>query len=280
LIQAARRGDGGGGTNSAADMRTVKALLLNGAIKPADWTNGVSSPLDARYGAGVLNVFNSYEQLAQGQHAYIASASVPTGNPHPPTGATGTVSTLSGWDFNTNSSTATTDGVKHYYFDAPSGAPGATFTATATLVWNRQENQTDINDLDLFLYDAHSSNLLASSVSPVDNVEQLFVRKLPPGRYDLQVLKNGGSTGKRITNDETYALVFEFFSPALDIARSGSNAVITWPIYPAGFVLESTTLHSPVTWSTNTPPPTVTNQENHVVVDATSGMQFFRLRRP
>ena len=68
LMQAGLRGDGGGDTNSAADIRTVKALLLNGAIKPADWTNHAASPLDTRYGAGVLNVFNSYKQLAGGKH--------------------------------------------------------------------------------------------------------------------------------------------------------------------------------------------------------------------
>ncbi len=67
LMQAALRGDGGGDTNAAFDLRTIKALLLNGAVKPPDWTNSNSSPLDARYGAGVLNVFNSYEQLAGGK---------------------------------------------------------------------------------------------------------------------------------------------------------------------------------------------------------------------
>ena len=72
LIQAGLRGDGGSDTNSAADMRTVKALLLNGAVKPAGWTNNSPSPLDAHYGAGVLNVFNSYEQLAGGKQGYIA----------------------------------------------------------------------------------------------------------------------------------------------------------------------------------------------------------------
>jgi subtilisin family serine protease len=34
LMQAGLRGDGGGDTNSAADIRTVKALLLNGASSP------------------------------------------------------------------------------------------------------------------------------------------------------------------------------------------------------------------------------------------------------
>ena len=40
-MQAGLRGDGGSDTNAAADMRTIKALLLNGAVKPADWTNSL-----------------------------------------------------------------------------------------------------------------------------------------------------------------------------------------------------------------------------------------------
>jgi len=88
LMQAALRGDGGSNTNAAFDMRTIKALLLNGAVKPLGWTNSNSSPLDARYGAGVVNVFNAYEQLAGGKHGFIASTTVGTGGAHPPTGAT------------------------------------------------------------------------------------------------------------------------------------------------------------------------------------------------
>jgi len=87
-MQAALRGDGGSNTNAAFDMRTIKALLLNGAVKPLGWTNSNSSPLDARYGAGVVNVFNAYEQLAGGKHGFIASTTVGTGGAHPPTGAT------------------------------------------------------------------------------------------------------------------------------------------------------------------------------------------------
>jgi hypothetical protein len=82
----------------------------------------------------VLNVFNSYEQLVGGKHGYIVSTSVSTNSPHPPAGDTGTVSVLSGWDFNTNSSSATSDVVKHYYFNVTNGVSNATFTATATLV--------------------------------------------------------------------------------------------------------------------------------------------------
>ena len=278
LMQAGLRGDGGNGTNSAADIRMVKALLLNGAIKPADWTNNAPSPLDTRYGTGVLNVFNSYEQLAGGRHGYIVSTSVSTGGAHPPTGASGTVGTLSGWDFNTNTSSASSDGVNHYYFNVTNGVSNATFTATATLVWNRQRNQPDINNLDLFLYDAISSNLVACSTSLVDNVEHLFVPNLAPGRYDLQVWKAGGSF---VSSSETYALAFEFFSMPLGIVMSGTNVVLQWPLYPAGFVLESATnLNPPVSWNTNGPAPAVTNSQNCVTLGATNGSQFFRLWRP
>ncbi len=278
LLQAGLRGDGGSDTNSIADIRTMKALLLNGAVKPANWTNGAASPLDARYGAGVLNIFNSYKQLTGGKHGYIVSTSVITNSPHPPTTDTGTVSVLSGWDFNTNTSSTTSDGVNHYYFDVTNGVSNAAFTATATLVWNRQLNETNINNLDLFLYNAANSNLVAVCTSAVDNVQHLFVPELPQGRYDLQVLKKGGSY---VSSNETYALAFEFFSMPLNVASSGTNTMLAWPIYPDGFVVKTTTnLVSPIIWNTLNATPAVTNNQNQVTLDTTNASRFFRLQRP
>ena len=279
LMQAGLRGDGGNDTNSPADIRTVKALLLNGAIKPADWTNSTSSPLDARYGAGVLNVFNSYEQLAGGKHGYIFSTNIPNSGAHPPTGAANSVGALSGWDFSTNSSSSTTDGVNHYYFNVTNGAGNATFTATATLVWNRHRFQKSINNLDLFLYDAVSSNLVACSTSLVDNVEHIFMPELAQGRYDLQIWKAGGSG--IVSSSETYALAWEFFSTSLSASKSGTNISVSWPVYPDGFVLQAATdLVPPVVWDTNNPAPFVTNNQNVVLLNATNANQFFRLWRP
>jgi len=168
LMQAALRGDGGGDTNSAFDLRTIKALLLNGAVKPAGWTNSNSSPLDARYGAGVLNVFNSYEQLAGGKNNSSATNLISIGATHLPIAATNFISVTSGWNFETISSTATNDTVNHCFFNVTNGF------ITATLVWNRQLGETNINDLDLFLYDCASSDLVACSTSRVDNVEHIF----------------------------------------------------------------------------------------------------------
>lgn len=279
LMQAGLRGDGGSNTNAAADIRTVKALLLNGAVKPADWTNVAPAPLDYRYGAGMLNVFNSYEQLAGGQQGYIVSTSVTTNSPHPPTGATGTVAGLSGWDFNTNSSSTTTDGVKHYYFNITNSAGNVPFIATATLVWNRQKGKTSINNLDLFLYDALSSNLVACSTSLVDNVQHLFTPQLSQGRYDLQVWKAGGSG--IVSTAETYALAWAFVPPPVLAISAGDSPALTWPLYPAGFLVEAQTNLTANAWSTNgLPPGFITNGLNSVPLNATNDVQFFRLRSP
>jgi hypothetical protein len=283
LMQAALRGDGGNDTNSAADIRKIKSLLLNGAIKPADWTNNAPSPLDTRYGAGVLNVFNSYEQLAGGKHGYIVSTSAASGRAHPPTGNSGTISVLSGWDFNTNSSGLTTDSMNHYFFNVTNNSADAAFTLTATLVWNRQQNQSAINNLDLFLYNCASSNLVACSTSLVDNVQHIWLPQLPQGRYDLQVWKAAGTPGATIvSSSETYALAWEFFSPSLNIALSGTNIALEFPVYPAGFFVEDTTnLTSPIVWETNDiPPPVVMNNQNHILLGATNAGEFFRLLRP
>jgi Subtilase family len=280
LMQAGLRGDGGSDTNAAADIRTVKALLLNGAIKPADWTNNPPSPLDPRYGAGVLNVFNSYEQLADGEHGYIATTSVPAGDAHPPNGASGTIGALSGWDFNTNTSGSSSDTINHYYFDVTNGIGHAMFSATATLVWNRQRNQTDINHLNLFLYNAANSNLVACSTSLVDNVQHIWVPRLPQGRYDLQVWKAGGIPRTSIVSSaETYALAWEFFCTSLNVAQSDTNAVLTWPTYPDGFVVQSATnLTPPVVWNTLNVTPIVTSNQNQVTFATTNASQFFRLQ--
>ena len=85
-----------------------------------------------------------------------------------------------------------------------------------------------------------------------------------------------------MSSNETYALAWEFFSTSLNIAPSGTNLALTWPVYPAGFVLESAaSLNPPVVWSTNNlPPPVLTNRQNRILLNATNANEFFRLQLP
>jgi hypothetical protein len=66
----------------------------------------------------------------------------------------------------------------------------------------------------------------------------------------------------------------------LNIASSGTNVVLKWPIYPAGFGLQAATNLAAPVWDTNNPAPAVTNGQNCVALGVTNGSQFFRLRRP
>lgn len=278
LLQAGLRGDAGTGsvTNAAADIRTIKALLLNGAVKPSNWTHTAIAPLDTRFGSGILNVFNSYKQLSAGKYPFIESTVVTEGAPHPPGAATGNASSPTGWDFNSIASTIMQDRVNHYYFNLPA-ATAKEFTLTTTLVWNRTAGAA-AKHLDLFLYNTSNNTLIASSVSTVDNVEHLFVPTLPAGRYDLQVLKKGG-VGSNGT--ESYALAFESFALSLTIQKSDTNIVVSWPLAPTGFQLQSTTtLNPPVSWTTVPNATVFTNNQNQVTLPPIETAQFFRLVRP
>jgi hypothetical protein len=272
LLQAGARGDGGSDTNAATDMRTLKALLLNGAVKPADWTNLNSSPLDLRYGAGMVNVFNAYWQLAGGKYFPGATNLVAQGNGPLPVQPTNLIPAMNSWAFSSIASDGTDDAANHYFFSATNGI------VTATLVWNRQLGQTNINDLDLFLFDA-SSNLVACSTSRVDNVEHIFFPRLAAGPYDLLVLKHGGANV--VSDAETYALAWAFVSPQVSVAKAGALAAVSWPAYPAGFRVETATNLAMPNWTTNNlPVPALVSGTNIVQLPATNNARFFRLRQP
>ena len=281
LLQAGERGDGGTDTISATDMRTLKALLLTGAVKPSGWTNGPNAPLDARYGSGLLNLFNAYHLLAGQRQSNCLTTTVTLGGSHPPASVTNSIGQLTAWDFNTNTSSTLADSVNHYYFNVTNGSAATRFLTTATLVWNRQLGQTNINSLQLFLYRVADSNLVACSTSRVDNVQHIYTPQLAPGRYDLQVWKAGGTN--QVSTNETYALAFAFAPiPTLNITRSGANLQLAWPVYPAGFTAQATAAPVPgADWSTNNLLAiTVTNQQNLLRLNATNAPRFFRLIRP
>ena len=275
LLQAAERGDAGPNIAAASDSRLLKALLINGAQKPPSWSNASPAGLDYAQGAGVLNVFTSWRQLRGGQFAAGASTQVQTGDPHPPPPFTGGIGARRGWDLSTISSSVNQDGIKHYFFDSQ-GVFNRTFTAT--LAWNRQRNLTGINNLDLFLYNVTTGALVASRISTVDNLEHLCVTNLPTGKYALQVWKSGGLL-QRVSNSETYALVFDFGTS--EAAHLGPVRLVSGEVRATlqgepntAYRIEGTSDF--LTWSTVTTNALPLTGLSEIVVDSGGNYRFFR----
>jgi hypothetical protein len=266
LLQAANRGDGGTNSSSAGDVRTIKALLLNGAIKPYGWSHATTAPLDTLYGAGLLNIYYSYSQLAAGQRTFSASDSSSTPENSSPMAA------RQGWDFQHITSNPVSPTVNHYCFDV-SGVSG--FTLTASLVWERAVGASGVNQLTLALYDFDTGALVAQSVSTVDNVQHLYVPLLYAAKYDLQVTR-----AATLSPADDYALAFQFFPispPPLSIAAVANNVTISWPATPTIYTLQQTaSLTPPISWSAVGNSQLLTN--GLVIVNLTAASpSFYRL---
>lgn len=213
LQQAGARGDGGADTtNSATDIRTLKALLLNGATKPSNWSQTNTRPLDRNLGAGILNIDRSYQQLQGGMHAPTETQHIKSDSSTTPSSSIPTrISSLSGWNLATITTTNADelnpdnlDGLHHYHFTLDAAA---NYSLNATLSWNRQAGKATINNLNLRLYNTTHSTPVAASISPIDNVEHLHLTQLPAGDYILQVHSEHANS---VSNDEDYALAFHF----------------------------------------------------------------------
>ncbi len=199
---------------AAARPVTMKAILMAGATKDPfpSWNRTTARPLDPVFGAGQLNVFNSYHILAAGQQAAGTSATV----------------ARIGWD-----STTTTGGSRLYFFDMPAGA--STMSLSAVLTWNRTiaddiagplwgNPTSSLANLTLKLYAASgftTGALVDTSASAVDNVEHIWQPALAPGRYALEV-----------TSDEagvTYGLAWQSV-PTVSIAATVPETAEIGPV--------------------------------------------------
>lgn len=165
--------------NARANSEVIKSLLMAGATKVQfpTWGRTSTRPLDPVYGAGQLNIQNSYHILTAGEQAASTSSTV----------------SPQGWDFATSGTAAA-----RYFFDVPAGYALTNFSAM--LVWNRNVYDSNagpvfnleatLANLDLRLYGATDftvGSVLDSSVGTNDNVEHIFQLQLPTGRYALDV---------------------------------------------------------------------------------------------
>lgn len=177
LIQTAR---GSAATSANGDRsETIKAVLLAGATKDefANWSRTDTAPLDATYGAGELNVQNSYHILTAGEQT-----------PNSTVAATG-------WDFSSISRNATTT----YSFDL-----SASGNVSIVLTWNAIYTGSNYNslslglaNLDLYLYavDAGGGQTLVQQSVSTGNLEDIWATNLSAGDYIMKVTYGSNSSG-------------------------------------------------------------------------------------
>jgi len=174
----------------AANSETMKAILLTGATKDEfpTWSQidsgGVWRPLDDTYGAGELNLYNSYLVTLGGQAVGSTSSPTPAGS--------------YGWDFQTIQPGASN--ALLYDFVIPGGSTAEELSIV--LAWNAKiESPFNTGDpivanLNLELVDANGATVdfdtedtivEGLSASAVSNVEHLYLTDLAAGTYTLRV---------------------------------------------------------------------------------------------
>jgi len=187
----------------AETSEVIKAALMAGAdrstsVNPARLGNirdyrrprarQTDNGLDRRYGAGQLNVRNSYHILAAGERD-SAQDSAGGGD-----GRGGRVGPL-GFDYDPAFGGASeSNSQASYSFKAPA----ARSRLKSSLAWNIKVNDSQtvwdgnaaLHDLDLKLYDLDRSDVLpvARSTSWVDNTENIWFELTPGHKYELRVV--------------------------------------------------------------------------------------------
>ena len=198
---------------------TLKAILLAGATKEEfpGWSHTVTAPLDPVFGAGELEISNSWFILAgQGQAANLTT-------PLP--------------DLAWSSTTLTTTATADYLLTLPPGFSGAALSAVA--VWNRIISDSNpgpafiMNVAPLANYDLSlarvpatgSPVLLEESLSTLENVEHVYRRNLPSGTYRLRLALASGSN---VPASLAWRLTKTAHRPGIVLTRSAGQDQLTF----------------------------------------------------
>jgi len=177
-------------------QQVLKAILLAGANKSpfADWDQTILRPLDDIYGAGQLDVYESYFIQKAGQQT-----------------AGSTIDTR-GWNLGNLSSSNS----EAYTIHIPSGFTLRMLSVLVT--WNRQVTKREfylftrftpaaLADISLELTDNSNSSTVQNSDSAVDNIEHIWRgsgSELTAGNYTLTVATDAAVTYALAWRSELY----------------------------------------------------------------------------
>jgi hypothetical protein len=177
----------------------IKALLMAGARRDfpsgegrSDYRTSVENRtvngLDRRFGAGEVNILNSFAILSGGEQRSLEDSGKSSGN-----------ITAYGYDFDNDfGGTDGSNAVANYPFHITRAR-----TLSATLAWNARiatggtsysafDVEAQLYDLDLELYDDTEARRVAASTSWADNTETLWLPLVAGHDYRLVVRKADG----------------------------------------------------------------------------------------
>jgi hypothetical protein len=253
---------------NARRPETLKAILLAGATKeefPA-WSHTSALPLDALFGAGELNVRNSWRILAGLEQSANQAAARP--------------------DFAWGHTALTGAGTADYLVRIPPGSTGDVFSAMAA--WNRVVTDSNpgapfvmaVTALDNYQLSlarvpvAGSPVVLEQSLSAIENVEHIYRRNLPSGTYRLRLSLVGTSSSAPAA--VAWRLTTSPHRPAIQLARSGSldTLSLTGLLPGQAYVIQSTT--GLATWAAEQS-FTATGTTFSAGFTSTVGRRFYRL---
>lgn len=167
----------------AATSEVIKAALMAGARREdvASYTVNTQNGLSMKFGAGELDIYNSYHILAAGEQD--------GGSPSD----SAVMIAAYGFDYNP---LFANDDVAWYHFSSAS-------ELAVTLAWNIDiaggistfDDSAMLPNFELYLYrlDGDDATLVASSTSAIDNTENIWITDLDPdATYRIAVVRDDG----------------------------------------------------------------------------------------
>lgn len=175
------------GASRTTENTTTLGDIIDYRVEPANQTN---NGLDRRYGAGQLNIYNSYQILAAGEKPSLEDDGVLSsgliGFDHDGTfGGESGSNSLATYDLGITTTPVELTVALVWNLDVAGDAPPtpATFDETASLY-----------DLNLRVIDVSDGNLvLAESASTIDNTENIWITLEAGKHYQIQVSAEGAN---------------------------------------------------------------------------------------
>lgn len=206
---------------NAERSETIKAMLMAGADRNTlgntssiditdyrvDLVNQTSNGLDKRFGAGQVNVYNSYHILAGGEQNSTEDG--------------GTTIANTGFDYDPAFGGLSSSNVAATY-GFTTGAIGGQ-KLKASLIWNLQVAASNVlYDLDLQLIDVTDGNaVVASSTSTIDNTENIWFDLASNNDYQLKVIPGAGQADF----EWDYALAWQMVVPGVTVVETDSATI-------------------------------------------------------